>query len=413
MSAKNKYIWALLMGLFSSHFMGQVGINTTDPKAQLDIAISDMDSPKITDGILIPRINNFPASDPTAAQHGMLVFLNSAKVGFPIGFYYWSQDSKSWKPISENAFSNFYKEGTQAPSKDINDAIFRNGNVRIGGNENTNENKVKLSVTIKPKETAVKTGLEILNENSATNRNTYSITATNSSATNDIKYGIKNTVSAAGEGTHYGIWNDVSQNNSTYSEIYGIYNSVGRTYGATKKHYGIYSEIGTDEGDGWVYGIYSKAFGNDPDEVYAGFFEGRVGIGNPEKGKHYILPSAIGLKNQVLMTNDAGIVSWKYSNYKNYTSTSSAPANYIIPDGVFTLRIYDHVKNITIPDSSENLGRVLLLINWFGNPQTTFSFLGGDSIYDPTTDLEIKVINGGQRLKIQSIGYNKWIVIGN
>lgn len=52
----------------------QVGINTTDPEAQLDIKSSNQATPTNKDGILIPKVDAFPASNPTASQQGMLVY---------------------------------------------------------------------------------------------------------------------------------------------------------------------------------------------------------------------------------------------------------------------------------------------------------------------------------------------------
>ncbi|WP_423818572.1 hypothetical protein V5739_13350 [Salinimicrobium sp. TIG7-5_MAKvit] len=73
----------LISGIFLMLFCGkitaQVGINTYEPKAQLDIYTENPNSPEPTDGILIPRISNFPATNPSAQQHGMLVFFSSQK----------------------------------------------------------------------------------------------------------------------------------------------------------------------------------------------------------------------------------------------------------------------------------------------------------------------------------------------
>ena len=79
----------ICVGYFVWIFLGasaQVGINTVDPKAQLDIASSSSTNPDITDGILIPRIENFPALSPTSDQEGMLVYLKKEHPGFPTGF---------------------------------------------------------------------------------------------------------------------------------------------------------------------------------------------------------------------------------------------------------------------------------------------------------------------------------------
>lgn len=78
----------------------QVGVNTTDPKAQLDIVSSSATTPTNTDGILIPRITTFPAVNPTAAQNGMLVYLSTTSGSFSPGFYYWDNSASVWQPIA-------------------------------------------------------------------------------------------------------------------------------------------------------------------------------------------------------------------------------------------------------------------------------------------------------------------------
>jgi hypothetical protein len=91
----------LLLFLFHAHFfMAQVGINTTNPNAQLDIQSTSQAAPSNTDGILIPKMDVFPAINPTSAQQGMLVYLTTATTFSgnpkPIGFYYWNDSPADW-----------------------------------------------------------------------------------------------------------------------------------------------------------------------------------------------------------------------------------------------------------------------------------------------------------------------------
>lgn len=75
----------------------QVGINTTSPNAQLDVRSSNQATPSNSDGMLIPKIDVFPATNPTATQQGMMVYLTLATTfsGNPKaeGFYYWDNVS--------------------------------------------------------------------------------------------------------------------------------------------------------------------------------------------------------------------------------------------------------------------------------------------------------------------------------
>lgn len=66
--------------------LSQVGIGTTNPDATLDIKSSNQFSPSNTDGILIPKIDNFPFTNPTAAQNGMMVFLNTTSAAINLVF---------------------------------------------------------------------------------------------------------------------------------------------------------------------------------------------------------------------------------------------------------------------------------------------------------------------------------------
>ncbi|NJW51659.1 hypothetical protein HC175_01855 [Salinimicrobium sp. CDJ15-91] len=381
----------------------QVGINTTDPKAQLDIAIDNPAAPGPTDGILIPRIAAFPSSNPTPDQHGMLVFLTSQKGEFSPGFYWWNSTVGKWDSLGAKAAFDFYKVGTTAASGNPDDMIYRKGNVTIGGSSQN----VKLKVMIDAQEEhTTRTGLEVDNASSSAKNVTYGIVSSNNSITSDKKYGIKNSVSANGIGIHYGIFNEVNQN--TNEEIYGIFNDVGKTFGSTKNHYGIYNEIGTSQGTGFVYGIYSTAFGVDPKKVYAGYFAGRVGIGNT--GNDYVLPDVRGLQDQVLMTDATGNVSWKYPNSGTYSSTTSATGAFVIPDETYTLRINNQVNSVIIPDAALHKGRIIYLINWPGNSRKTLDFLNNNDLFDITTNTTVTGIDPGQKFLIQSAG-NRWILL--
>lgn len=56
------YLCFFALFWFQTH--AQVGINTTAPKSLLDIPASNAAAPAATDGVLIPRIDDFPVVTP-------------------------------------------------------------------------------------------------------------------------------------------------------------------------------------------------------------------------------------------------------------------------------------------------------------------------------------------------------------
>lgn len=97
-----KSIISIALFLTTFHLTAQVGIGTTAPNASLDIRSSAMAAPVNTDGILIPQVDDFPASSPGANQDGMMVYATG--VGTPAkGFYYWDNVLTAWVPMVGSA----------------------------------------------------------------------------------------------------------------------------------------------------------------------------------------------------------------------------------------------------------------------------------------------------------------------
>lgn len=135
-----KKLYFILMFLSSQLFLAQVGINTTNPNAQLDVRSSNQASPALTDGIMIPKVDNLLF--PTATQHGIMVFLTTSynfmgSTKQP-GFYYWDNNALDWLGLGNaTGWSTTGNTGT-SPSdnfigtKDNADLIFRINNQHAG-----------------------------------------------------------------------------------------------------------------------------------------------------------------------------------------------------------------------------------------------------------------------------------------
>ena len=122
----------------------QVGIGTTSPNAQLDISSSNQATPANTDGILIPKIDAFPSTNPTASQQGMLVYLTTTTTFSSVtktpGFYYWDNGTTNWIGFQNTSSTdwNILGNGGTNPSTnflgttDNQDIVFKRNNVRAG-----------------------------------------------------------------------------------------------------------------------------------------------------------------------------------------------------------------------------------------------------------------------------------------
>lgn len=92
----NLHIISFLLSFVAFTSNAQVGINTTTPNAQLEIKSSNQVTPSNTDGLLIPKVDVFPATNPTAAQQGMMVYLTTTSGSNVPGFYYWDNTTTKW-----------------------------------------------------------------------------------------------------------------------------------------------------------------------------------------------------------------------------------------------------------------------------------------------------------------------------
>lgn len=135
--------------LFMTVANAQVGIGTTSPNASLDVRSSNQAAPANTDGMLIPKIDAFPASNPTASQQGMLVFLTTASGANVAGFYYWNNPTTSWIAVGSTLTNNWSLLGNTNTTAsnffgttDDKDIIFKRNNIRAGyiGDPSTNLN---------------------------------------------------------------------------------------------------------------------------------------------------------------------------------------------------------------------------------------------------------------------------------
>ncbi len=86
-----KYFYLFFL-VFTMNSYGQGGINTSaaqPPNAMFEIRATDAAAPLNTDGLIIPKIDAFPLTNPTSLQNSMLSFLTTPTSGYLAAFHYW------------------------------------------------------------------------------------------------------------------------------------------------------------------------------------------------------------------------------------------------------------------------------------------------------------------------------------
>lgn len=324
----------------------QVGVNTTSPKAMLDIPASSGSSPASTDGILIPRVSAFPSAG--SDQEGMLIyFLGNA--GNPKGFYYWNNPVTKWEPIVVPfTDADWFKQSTTDYPKDNTDNIFTLGNVGIGHDSanysldifsNTATRAISVDIGGSPSVSVY--GNYISNYSSTTANNSfgsynrmsgssaYELIGTCNeiiSSTGERHTGITNIVEGSGNGPHKGIDNFLGGTGTGIR--YGMNNTFRGSGNAIK--YGIYNDFFTGKSSGDSHGMFNVFYGTG-----AGSYD-RYGVFNnfpsqltqsgelfgvyntfdsPNNGTHY------GVKNE-LRGSGSGIHYGSYNEIVNGTGTN-------------------------------------------------------------------------------------------
>ena len=236
----------------------QIGIGTTTPNATLDIRSTNQVSPANTDGILIPRVDAFPVTNPTVSQNGMLVFLTTVSGLNQPGFYYWNNATTSWIGINStvNSDADWFKVGTTTAPTAITDAMFHTGNVAIG--KNTTSYPLEIQNT-----TLDRNINNVLTSSTTNTLDKIGVLNTISGNTNDPSYGTSNVLSGTGNGTHFGTSNTLSGTGT--ASHYGNYTNISGS--GSGQQVGSRQTI-SNSGNGTHYGISSSLSGTGTGDHY-------------------------------------------------------------------------------------------------------------------------------------------------
>ena len=258
----NFYIFICAISI-SYKSVSQVGINTTSPKALLEISSENPDSPKNTDGILIPRVNNLPVLNPDEAQNGMLLFLNNNSPDKPEGFYWWNYEKAKWlsvvdvKKINDLSDGKSDEDGSSlflGKSSGANDDGTKNANIGVGyeslTSNTTGENNTAIGIySLKSNTTGIgniAVGFESLTSNTIGNKNTaigiYSLKS-NTSGFGNLAVGYKSLTSNTTGSGNIAVGYETLTSNTTgvNNTAIGIYSLASNTTGGGNTAIGIHS----------------------------------------------------------------------------------------------------------------------------------------------------------------------------
>ncbi|MEC4049813.1 hypothetical protein OX284_010270 [Flavobacterium sp. SUN046] len=355
-SKKIIFFFFLISYLKSS---AQVGVNTTTPSAQLDIVSSNQATPSNTDGILIPRINAFPVTNPTASQQSMMVYLTTTSGSNQPGFYYWDNTSTSWKGIGSTGWALTGNSGTSTLTNfigttDNRDLVFKrnsarsgyigdatydasfkynNGNTSFGANSllnptisvaaQTGVRNVAIGSNVMPSLTSGNTNVGVgdfaLFSNTSGVANTALGSGTlysNSTGTNNVAIG-RNSLTSANSNFNTAVGfaalrtTSSGQSNTAIGFNAGYTNSTGNGnifignqagYNETTSNKLYIDNTTADANNTLIYGD----LGTTP-KVFR--TNSQLQIGNPAVSG-YALPTTRGTNGQILQTDGAGATTW-------------------------------------------------------------------------------------------------------
>lgn len=264
-----KRVLVSLLFCLSTASYTQVGINTTTPNAQLEIKSSNEALPANTDGLLIPKAATFPASNPTAAQQGMMVYLTTTSGTNSPGFYYWNNPTLTWVPVGNNNTSDWRitgNTGTNAATNfigttDNTDLVFRRFNVVSGRISSSNTFFGRLSGNV-----------------STANNNTYI-------------------------GTEAGRDNITGQQNVFIGRRSGTFGTAGSDNILIGNGAGIFNEANQNNFIGSFSGNATSTGGNNSFFGYSSGIANTTGSQNTFLGANSGITNIIGIGNTIIGTN--------------------------------------------------------------------------------------------------------------
>lgn len=261
---KRYFLFILVLICIHSLAHAQVGVNTTDPQAALDVRATNPTSPSNSDGLLIPRISAFPSTDPTASQNGMIVYLTTTVGTNGPGFYYWDNSQSDWLGLGTGSSNNAWSLSGNAGTDSDNDYIGTTDNeALVFGTNNTPKLRISTKGQLEPLNTGRSVFLGRLagqNDDLTDNDNVfigYSSGRNNTSGINNIAIGYNSM-----RLNSVGSFNTSTGSSSLRNNTSGLSNSAYGEYSMVLQESGSYnSAFGTRSLYKNLQGDFNSAFG--------------------------------------------------------------------------------------------------------------------------------------------------------
>ncbi|WP_298222067.1 hypothetical protein [Flavobacterium sp.] len=335
----------LFLGLCCTAIDGyaQVGINTTSPDAQLHIKSSNQATPTNKDGILIPKIDAFPAINPTAAQQGMMVYLTTLSAGKPPGFYYWDNTgTPQWKGFGGSGWELTGNSGTDPNvnfigTTDANDVVFRRDNVISGkiGMANTSFGRSSMN----PANSGIYNSTFGLSSMSSNTNG-----SSNSAFGNYALFGNTSGSSNTGIGSNTLYTNTIGQHNTALGSNSLEYNTQGNDNSAIG-YYSLYKNtLGLNNTANGSEALYENLTGNNNTAI--GYRAGKLATGdnNLTLGANADVPIVAG-------SHQMSIANVIYGTAMNSATLAKIGINEPAPKA----KLQINASNQTTPDNTDGI----------------------------------------------------------
>lgn len=444
-----KKITIIICCLFTLVSFSQVGINTTTPKAALDVESTN-------NGILIPRVQLTSTLDITTVinpnvgplEISTLVY-NIAPAGIipnnvVSGFYYWN--GSQWVSIANTAVdSDWYEQGTTTSPNAITDNMFHIGNVAIGKNtanfpldieSSTNSIGINATVSGDFQKKGISSNLTYASGIQDQTGIESIINSTIGSGSNPYIYSFKSNLTNTGQGENYGFHNTITNANPS-ATTFGVKNTLNTSNSAT----GTENIISSTGNPTEIIGTKNTVFGTNDTSTFGTKNEiTQTGTSGDRFGTYNSLTNSFGLNlygtYNILNSGNTN----RYGSYNLINNSGGFGSNYGVYSRVLTSGFENYagyflgdvaigrtdLNKYILPQTRGTNGQIMQTdgvgnVTW-QNPNTSFWSLNGNAGTNPpstinfpitttenfigTTDYEDLVFgaNNTSRMKISAFG---------